>query len=77
VRLPPALTISAQVVLGLANGVLGVMMAAPFVAVTNVLVRRLVVEDVVEQKASGMGPEVVLVPNDSRSTSEDPAYAER
>lgn len=49
VRLPPALTIAAQLVLGLASGILGVMMAAPFVAVTIVLVHRLVVEDVVER----------------------------
>ena len=48
VSLPPALTIAAQLVLGLAGGVLGIMMAAPFVAVTTVLLRRLVVEDVVE-----------------------------
>jgi predicted PurR-regulated permease PerM len=48
VRLPPALTIAAQVVLGLASGVLGIMMAAPFVAVATVLLRRLVVEDVIE-----------------------------
>lgn len=48
VRLPPALTIAAQVVLGLAGGMLGIMMAAPFVAVAIVLLRRLVVEDIVE-----------------------------
>ena len=48
VSLPPALTIAAQLVLGLAGGVLGIMMAAPFVAVATVLLRRLVVEDVVE-----------------------------
>lgn len=49
VRLPPALTIAAQLVLGVAGGVLGVMTAAPFVAVAIVLVRRLVVEDVIER----------------------------
>lgn len=52
VRLPPALTIPAQLVLGLASGVLGIMMAAPFVAVAIVLVHRLVVEDVVERELS-------------------------
>lgn len=46
--MPPALTIAAQLVLGLISGVLGIMMAAPFVAVMTVLVRRLFVEDVVE-----------------------------
>lgn len=49
VHLPPALTIAAQLVLGLASGVIGIMMAAPFVAVTIVLVNRLVVEGVVER----------------------------
>lgn len=49
VRLPPALTIAAQLVLGLAAGLIGIMMAAPLVAVAIVLVRRLLVEDVVER----------------------------
>ncbi|HTJ24666.1 MAG TPA: AI-2E family transporter [Candidatus Limnocylindria bacterium] len=52
VRLPPALTIAAQLVLGLSCGILGIMMAAPFVAVAIVLVRRLFVEDVVEREAA-------------------------
>jgi predicted PurR-regulated permease PerM len=41
VRLPPILTLLAQVVLGIGAGVVGVMLAAPLVAVTIVLVRRL------------------------------------
>jgi predicted PurR-regulated permease PerM len=49
VRLPPALTIAAQLVLGLASGALGIMMAAPFVAVAIVMVRRLIVEDIIER----------------------------
>lgn len=49
VRLPPVLTIAAQLVLGLASGVIGIMMAAPFVAVSIVLLNRLVVEDVIER----------------------------
>lgn len=57
VRLPPALTIAAQLVLGLASGVLGVMIAAPFVAVAIVMVRRLLVEDVVERdRLTGADP---------------------
>ncbi len=52
VRLPPALTIAAQLVLGLASGALGIMMAAPFVAVAIVAMRRLVVEDVVERETT-------------------------
>jgi len=54
VRLPPVLTIAAQLVLGLASGVLGIMMAAPFVAIVIVLVHRLVVEDVVESNLTGI-----------------------
>lgn len=51
VRLPPVLTIGAQLVLGLAAGIIGVMVAAPFVAVGIVLVHRLIVEDIVERKS--------------------------
>lgn len=61
VRLPPALTIAAQLVLGLAAGLIGIMMAAPLVAVTTVLVRRLVVEDVVERGARVKAAEPVLL----------------
>jgi predicted PurR-regulated permease PerM len=61
VRLPPALTIAAQLVLGLISGVLGIMMAAPFVAVMTVLVRRLFVEDIVEaEPAPRKEPRAVL-----------------
>jgi predicted PurR-regulated permease PerM len=46
VKLPPALTIGVQVLLGLAGGVLGVALAAPLTAAGLVLVRMLYVEDV-------------------------------
>lgn len=46
VSLPPGLTIAAQVVLGVASGVLGLALATPLIAVTLVLTRRLYVEDV-------------------------------
>lgn len=57
VWLPPALTILAQVVLGLFGGILGVAVAAPLTAVVMVLVKRLYVEDALgdhlEEEPSG------------------------
>ena len=61
VRLPPALTIAAQLVLGLASGVLGVMIAAPFVAVAIVMVRRLLVEDVIERNRPTVADPLALL----------------
>jgi predicted PurR-regulated permease PerM len=49
VHLPPALTIAAQLILGVASGVVGVMMAAPVVAVTIVLAKRILVEGIIER----------------------------
>jgi predicted PurR-regulated permease PerM len=49
VHLPPVLTIAAQLILGLAAGVIGIMMAAPFVAVTIVIVKRILVEGIIER----------------------------
>ncbi|MDF1501331.1 AI-2E family transporter [Roseisolibacter sp. H3M3-2] len=46
VSLPPALTLTVQVLLGAAAGVLGIALAAPLTAVGLVLVRMLYVEDV-------------------------------
>lgn len=45
VKLPPILTISAQLVMGVLFGVIGVMMAAPIVVVTMVLVQLLYIRD--------------------------------
>jgi predicted PurR-regulated permease PerM len=45
-KLPPALTIAGQVLLGVAGGVLGVALAAPLVATGLVLVRSVYIEDV-------------------------------
>src|SRR5579875_1397154 len=50
VQLPPALTITAQVLLAVAGGVIGIMLAAPLTACTIILVRRLWVEDVLENR---------------------------
>jgi predicted PurR-regulated permease PerM len=45
VSLPPALTVTAQVLLGLLAGGLGLVLAAPLTAVAMVLVQRLYIED--------------------------------
>lgn len=46
VKLPPVLTISAQVLLGVLLGTIGVVLASPLTAVALVLVKMLYVEDV-------------------------------
>lgn len=51
VLLPPALTISVQVLLGVLVGALGVALAAPLTAVGLVLVKMLYVEDVLHEPA--------------------------
>ena len=56
VSLPPALTLTVQVLLGAAAGVLGISLAAPLTAVGLVLVRMLYVEDVLKDRAL-TGPE--------------------
>jgi predicted PurR-regulated permease PerM len=44
--LPPALTISAQVLLGILAGGMGVIVATPLTAALLVFIRRLYIEDV-------------------------------
>lgn len=51
VRLPPALTITSQVLLGLLGGALGVVFATPITAAIVVIVRKLYVEETLEAKA--------------------------
>jgi predicted PurR-regulated permease PerM len=53
VALAPALTIGAQVILGVLTGAVGVVLATPLTAVVVVLVRRLYVEDALEHRGSG------------------------
>jgi predicted PurR-regulated permease PerM len=57
VKLPPALTVTAQLLLGVVAGILGVMLAAPLTAAAIHLVRRLLVEDVLER---GTGSEAAF-----------------
>lgn len=49
ISLPPALIIATQVLLATGVGFIGLLVAMPLVAVTMVLVKRLYVEDVLEQ----------------------------
>ncbi len=53
VSLPPALTMTAQVLLGLLAGGLGLVLAAPLMATAMVLVQRLYVEDVLHDSMAG------------------------
>jgi predicted PurR-regulated permease PerM len=55
VRLPPALTITAQVVLGLVFGGVGLLFATPLTAAAVVLVQLLYVEDVLHEDADVRG----------------------
>ncbi len=52
VRLPPALTISVQVLLGYLAGGFGLMVATPLTAVGIVLVKRLYIEDLLGDEAA-------------------------
>jgi predicted PurR-regulated permease PerM len=56
VSLPPALTIVAQLVFGIVLGRLGLILAAPLVAVIVVLVRMLYVEDVLDDHQPAPSP---------------------
>lgn len=52
VSLPPALTIAAQVMLGVTAGAVGLLVATPLAATGMVLVQKLYVEDALESDAS-------------------------
>jgi predicted PurR-regulated permease PerM len=56
VSLPPVMTISAQIAMGILFGGLGVIAATPLTAALLVFVKRLYVEDVLEK---GLAPEMV------------------
>lgn len=52
VVLPPVLTITAQVLLGLAFGFIGLLLASPLTAAAMILVQMLYVEDVIGDRVS-------------------------
>jgi predicted PurR-regulated permease PerM len=56
VKLPPVLTLVSQILLGIATGAAGMMLAAPLLAATIVIVRRLWVEDVADASGATPGP---------------------
>jgi predicted PurR-regulated permease PerM len=51
VSIPPVLLISAQLLMGTAAGVLGVLVATPFTVMVVVLIQMLYVEDVLGDQA--------------------------
>jgi predicted PurR-regulated permease PerM len=53
VHLPPALTLSAQIILGVLAGFLGLLFATPLVAAGLVLFRMIYVEDILGDRESG------------------------
>lgn len=61
VKLPPALTLVAQVILGIGMGALGVTLAAPLVACALVVVRMLWVEDVAERTGGSPAGETAIL----------------
>lgn len=52
VHLPPALTLSAQLLFGMLAGLLGLLFATPLVAAAMVLVRTIYVEDILGERSS-------------------------
>ena len=58
VELPPVLTITAQVILGLAFGFLGILLASPLTAVALILVKMLYIEDLLGDRVMPTHEEV-------------------
>jgi predicted PurR-regulated permease PerM len=50
VKLPPALLLSAQIIMGLIAGVLGLILAAPLTVLAMVVIKRLYVDARIEQR---------------------------
>jgi predicted PurR-regulated permease PerM len=56
-HLPPALTLSAQILLGVITGFLGLLLATPLVAAALVIIRMVYVEDVLgDRTTTGFAP---------------------
>ena len=66
VELPPVLTITAQVILGLAFGFIGILLASPLTAVVLILVKMLYIEDLLGDRLMPTHEEVTN--NESRGT---------
>jgi len=52
-HLPPALTLSAQIILAVLAGFLGLLFAIPLVAVAIVMIRMIYVEDILGDRGMG------------------------
>ena len=61
VELPPVLTITAQVILGLAFGFIGILLASPLTAVALILIKMLYIEDL-------LGDRMMPTPEDAKSS---------
>jgi len=66
IAMPPALILSAQIVMGVLQGILGVLLATPLVAATIVVVKLLYIEDV-------LGDHEVQIKAESTKDRDDPA----
>jgi predicted PurR-regulated permease PerM len=55
ISLPPAFVLAAQLVMGTLFGLIGVFLATPIAVIVVVLVRRLYLEDVLEQDVEALG----------------------
>ena len=64
VELPPVLTITAQVVLGLAFGFIGLLLASPLTAVAVILVKMLYIEDLLGDR---------MTPSDGEQIRDEPS----
>jgi predicted PurR-regulated permease PerM len=58
VELPPVLTITAQVILGLAFGFIGIILASPLTAVAMILIKMLYIEDLLGDRVMPTHEEV-------------------
>jgi predicted PurR-regulated permease PerM len=58
VELPPVLTITAQVILGLAFGFIGILLASPLTAVAMILIKMLYIEDLLGDRVMPTHEEV-------------------
>ena len=64
VELPPVLTITAQVILGLAFGFIGILLASPLTAVALILIKMLYIEDLLGDRI--MPPDEEVTNDESR-----------
>lgn len=69
-ELPPVLTITAQVLLGLAFGFIGILLASPLTAVAMILVKTLYAEDVLGDQVMHEGGKAEDEKRDGKRTGD-------